>query len=323
MKLRKLGSLAVCAAATLAVAACSGGSTSAAGGDSSETVLTVSTIGSVADAALQLGIDRGIFAEEGLKIETIPLTNPPAAVAAAQSGEVDVAFVPVVPFINAVSQGVPLTAVAGADELPAKDTAKFDDGAIVVNPDSGIDSFADLAGKKIAIPARKGVYEVVTTAALVKAGVDPASVEWLSLDFAAALEAVKSGSIDAASLSSPFNAQALGDGMKILGKPTAEAFGEGPVDIYASGQQAVAEKAEALEKFRTAMHKANAYANEHVDDALATGVKMAGFDIKPSEVTPVYWSTELKPETLDEVAATMTDLGFLKEKPDFSKAIMK
>ncbi|NKX52837.1 hypothetical protein HER39_20120, partial [Arthrobacter deserti] len=65
------------------------------------------------------------------------------------------------------------------------------------------------------------------------------------------------------------------------------------------------------------------YANEHRDEAIKAGLKMAGFEVDPAEVTPVYWSTRLKQEKLDEVAGTMAELGFLKEKPDFSKAIMQ
>ncbi|TJY66272.1 hypothetical protein E4J89_16900 [Arthrobacter sp. CAU 1506] len=322
MKLRIYRALAVSATAVLIATACGNADTSEGSGSDVE-VLKVSTLGSMADAALQIAIDKGYFAEEGVRIETTVISVPPAAVAAVQSGEVDISYLPAVPLINAVSQGIGLTAVAGADELPEEDTEKYDDGAIVASPDSGIESFADLEGKKVAVPARSGQFEMVITDALIKAGVDPETVEWVALDFSAAIEAVKNHSIDVASMTSPFTAQALDDGMKLLGTPSTTAFGPGAGGMYVASDQVVEDKTEALEKFRRAIYKANAYANEHVDETVALGIEIAGFDVDPSQVTPLYWATDLEPNDIDSRAKLMADLGFLKGQPGTSVSIME
>src|SRR5690554_4676765 len=112
---RLIPALALAATAALTLAACSpGGDASTDGGDSGSglTTLSVATVGLTADGSLIAGIEQGFFEEEGLEIETSVVPNPPAGLAAAQSGQVDIAYSPSVPLLNALSEGVELQVVA-------------------------------------------------------------------------------------------------------------------------------------------------------------------------------------------------------------------
>ena len=61
------------------------------------TTLKVMTMGLTFDGALYGGIEQGFFKEEGLEIEVSVMANPPAGLAAAQSGQVDIAYAPTIP----------------------------------------------------------------------------------------------------------------------------------------------------------------------------------------------------------------------------------
>ena len=317
----KIRVLAVGLLALASLSACSSGANSSEGQEQGLESLTVGLIGAASEGPVHQAIDEGLFEKQGLEITTTVIPGPPAMVAALQSGEVDVAFLPTVPYINAVSQGVPLTAVAGFVELPTENPEEFLDSGIYVNPKSGIEAVDDLGGKNIAIPARKGSIEVATTADLNKTEVDPASVKWLSLDQGAALESLKAGRVDAAYLYSPFSVQATEEGMELLLKPGTALFAGLPTDFFAAGQEATQKKAEALQKFRTALYEATTWANENTDEAVELGAEKAGLEI--SELPPMRWASGMDAADLDAVAQSMIDLGFLSEKPDFSPLVMK
>ena len=105
---------AALAALTLALTACGGSGTAAAPAGGS-TTLKVGTIGIGSDAAIRMAVDKGYFADEGLDVQVSVVANPPAGIAAAQSGQLDVTYTPSIPMLNALSQNVPLTVVAAAD----------------------------------------------------------------------------------------------------------------------------------------------------------------------------------------------------------------
>lgn len=212
-RIRRTAGFVAAAAAVLALAACSSGASDAPAADGELTTLKVATIGLISDGSLVLGQEKGFFEDEGLKIETSVVANPPAGLAAAQSGQVDIAYAPSIPLLNALASGVPLQVVAAADgyvdgAATLDNPAEVDDTGLYAAADSGITEVADLEGATIAVPARKAQLEVVIADALERSGVAADSVNWVVLDFTSAVAALKSGTVDAAGLVSPFTAEA-------------------------------------------------------------------------------------------------------------------
>src|SRR5699024_10726436 len=123
--------------------------------------IRMATDGTATGAAVSLGVEQGFYEEEGLNVELSGSANPPAAVAALRSNELDVASVPVIPALNAQSQSIIIKSIAPAAGFPDDpETAHdYDVQAVMVMPDSGIESPADLEGKNVGVPARQAIFE--------------------------------------------------------------------------------------------------------------------------------------------------------------------
>ncbi|MHA3683008.1 ABC transporter substrate-binding protein [Leucobacter sp. HY1908] len=325
---RLIAALALLPAAALVLAGCSGGASDGgdAGGDGL-TKLKVATIGLTSDGSLINGIEKGFFEEEGLEIETSIVANPPAGLAAAQGGQIDVAYSPSIPLMNALSQGVALYVVGAADGaqpgvLDEEDLTQFDDTGLFAGKDSGITSIKDLAGKKIAIPARKAQLEVVIADLLEQEGINPdTGVEWVVLDFTSAVAALKSGNVDAAALVSPFTSEAEEQGSQQIAAPSVAFFGEGAVGLWVSGKPVIEQKPDAIAAFQRAVKKSNEYANEHPEESIEAGLKYTDSKLSVDEVVVPYWPLEVAPRDLENVNDKMVKLGFLEKPVDLNGII--
>lgn len=331
-RLTRSALLATAAIAALALAGCSSsagtGDGSTPDGAGGTTTLKVATIGLLSDGALQTGITQGYFDDEGLKLETSVVANPPAGLAAAQSGQVDIAYAPSIPLLNALSQGVPLKVVGPADgyadgAADSGDAAKIDDTGLYASPSKGISSVKDLKGKTIAIPARKAQLEVTISNALNEAGVDPATINWVVLDFTSAVAALASGQVDAAGLVSPFTGQAAAAGSPLLASPGLEFFEEGAVGLWTAGTSTVQSKSMAIAAFQRAIAKANAYANDNPEDAIQAGIDYTKSSLTVDKATVPYWPTEVREADIQRVDDKLVDLGFLTSPVSLDGVILK
>lgn len=321
----KMRTLSVAALGVLAVALVGCSSPAAAGKTdidkpASVTTLKVMTIAGVSsNSGIHLGIEHGFFKDEGLELEITEAQAPPAVIAAVQGGQVDIGYATSIPSLVGLAQGVQFRAVMaadgyGPDASNAADPKTVDPLSLYATPSSEIKSYADLAGKRVAVPARKAQFEVVVTDVAEKAGVDASSIEWVTLDFQSALQALKAGQIDVASLVEPFGSQAGAAGMNFLGAPNVDFFGdEGVTSLWLTSQKVVDGKKAAIEAFQRAITKANAYANEHGDEAVRMASKLTG--ISEEFVTAGYWPTSVTKADLHKVAKRLVDLGFLKSEP--------
>lgn len=319
---------ALVAVGVLALAACTAApSDTPSGGGGELTTLKVATIGLVSDGALMLGQEQGFFEEEGLKIETSVVANPPAGLAAAQSGQVDIAYAPSIPLLNALASGVPLKVVAPADgyvpgAADAEDPAEVDDTGLYASAASGITEVADLEGATIAIPARKAQLEVVISDALDRAGVSPSSVEWVVLDFTSAVAALASGNVDAAGLVSPFTGEAAAAGATFVSAPSVGFFEEGAVGLWTAGESTLSGKADAIAAFQRAIVKSNAYAMDHPEDAIQAGIDATGSTLTVDEIKLPYWPAEVAPIDLERVNDKLVKLGFLPSAVDLEGVVV-
>ncbi|QBE49743.1 ABC transporter substrate-binding protein [Leucobacter triazinivorans] len=332
---RLAAGIALAASAVLALAGCSSGTSGQddAGSDAMDggelTTLSVATIGLTSDGSLLTGIEQGFFEEEGLEIETSIVANPPAGLAAVQSGQVDIAYSPSIPLLNALSQGVPIQVIGAADGYPddpaeIDDPAEFDDTGLFAAVDSGIESIEDLDGKTIAIPARKAQLEVVIAGELEKAGIDPASgVNWVVLDFTSAVAGLKNGTVDAAGLVSPFTTEAAEAGATQLSAPSIGFFETGATGLWTAGTATVEEKGEAIAAFQRAIVKSNEYATANPEEAIQAGLDYTGSTLTVDQVKTPVWPLVVNPEDLERPNEKMVALGFLPQPVDLDGVILQ
>lgn len=315
------------AASALGLAGCSAAGVAPESSSGQATTLKVATMGLISDGALMLGIEQGFFEAEGLQIETSLVANPPAGLAAAQSGQVDVAYAPSIPVLNALSQKVPIRVIQAADgyadrAFESPDADSLDDTALYASAKSGVTSLEELGGKTIAVPARNALLEVTITAALKDAGVDPTTINWVVLDFTSAQAALESGTVDAAGLVTPFTDEAAAAGATFVSAAGVQFFREGAVGLWVSGSSTVSNKSDAIGAFQRAIQKSNEYANAHPDDAVQAGLDYTKSSLTVAEATRPYWPTEVRNEEIERVNEKLVDLGFLSAAVDLDGVIV-
>ncbi|MBU8578713.1 ABC transporter substrate-binding protein [Brevibacterium luteolum] len=321
---KAMGVVAAMAASTLMLGACSfqDARPSADGLD----IVKVATVGLTSDGALITGMDKGFFAEEGIEVRTSLVKDPPAGLAAAQSGQVDVAYSPSISILMALSRKMPIGVIAGADgfspaETVAAQPEEFDDTALLSAPGSGIESVEQLEGKTISVPARKAQLEVNIAAGLADAGVSPDSINWVVLDFTSAVAALRQGQIDAAGVVSPFTAMAEADGATHLLAPSYAFFGPSAVGMWTVGDKTYAEDPELMQRFKRAMERSNAYANDHPEEVTQAGLEFTKSGLALDQVARPYWPEEVSEEDLEPVNGKLVDLEILSTPVDLRDVV--
>ncbi len=209
MSSRTLRALALASAAvvaTTALAACGSDdetTTAAAGGGTAEaTALKLGYFPNITHAPALVGVHNKIFEEKlgtGTKLEATTFNAGPAAIEALLSGAIDATYIGPNPAINgwSKSKGEALKIIAGSTSGGA--------GLVVKE---GINSPADLKGKKIATPQLGNTQDVALRAWLKENGLNAdtsggGDVSILPQDNATAVQAFTQGSIDGAWVPEP------------------------------------------------------------------------------------------------------------------------
>lgn len=157
-------------------------------------------------APFYLGATKGIYAGEGLRVEVVQIRTA-ATLAALLSGEMDYSGA-IGSAIRSIAAGAPLKVV-----LSIRDKSNF---YLIARPE--IRSFEDLKGKKIGVQQIGSGQYISTRMLIVKKGLDPnRDVIFVPGNpTPIAFQGVKTGVVDAATVSSPFQFLARRMGLNVL-----------------------------------------------------------------------------------------------------------
>ncbi|MER7417607.1 ABC transporter substrate-binding protein [Micromonospora peucetia] len=249
-------------ALALSVAAC-GSDDDDAGSGGTQTVKVGYIAGPAPGMHLLLAKERGYFAEAGLKVETVPFQTGISLSNALTGGSVDVGV------MGAVIANFP---ARGQGKVFLLNNLESNIQQIWAAPNSGINSIADLRGKKVATTTGTAAH-LLLHVALAENGMTTKDIELVNLDMPAVANTFVTGGVPAAALWAPFDNQIKErlPAAKMIG--TAEQFQ--PKSAITGGWVANngfhADNRDALVKLTKAWLKAN---NDIVTDqagALAAG----------------------------------------------------
>jgi NitT/TauT family transport system substrate-binding protein len=190
------------AVAVIAAACTSGGSgsTATATAHLEKTNLIVGALPVVDTAGLFLAEQDGYFKQAGLNVTITHITATPDAIPDLEKGTVDVvAGANYVSFFQA-DETKHLNLQVVADGQSCSD----DTFEVLSKPGGGITSAKDLAGKTIAVNTQNNIQTLLTNIALETAGVNPASVKYVTVAFPKMGAALNSHQADAISVVEPF-----------------------------------------------------------------------------------------------------------------------
>lgn len=157
-------------------------------------------------APFYLGARNGIYASEGLKVEVVQIRTG-ATLAALVSGEMDYSGA-IGSAIRSIAAGAPLKVV-----LSIRDKSNF---YLIARPQ--IRNFQELKGKKIGVQQIGSGQQIGTRMLIAKKGLDPSRdvIFVPGNPTPIALQGVKTGVLDAGTVSSPFHFLARRWGLNVL-----------------------------------------------------------------------------------------------------------
>jgi NitT/TauT family transport system substrate-binding protein len=311
-------------ALAFAVAACGDdeeeGGGQPSGGGAEQVTLNVGLIPIIPVAPVYLGIEKGFFEEENLKIEPQLAQGGAAIVPAVQSGDQQIGFSNSVSLMIAQTQGLPVKVVAPGETSPAD--AADDNSAVMVPKDSDIRSPKDLEGKTIGVNTLQNIAGLTVEASLAKEGVDTKSLKLVEVPFPEMQKTTEGGQVDAGFFNEPFTSQAKSAGLRTIVNPYAATGADLPIAPYFAMSDWIEENGDVLERFQRAMEKATQYA---IDNPGEVRKILPTYTEIPPEATEnmglPHLSTELDPEPFERLADLAQRFGYTEEKANVSELL--
>ena len=318
---------ALAAAAVLLIAGCGddgGGSGGGSSGDGDEGPVTLNVgVIPIADVApLYLGMDKGFFEEENLKIVPKLAEGGAAIVPAVLAGDDQIGFSNTTSLIIAASKDLPIQIISQG-VLAGESTEQAWDG-VVVPKGSDIETITDLEGKTVAVNTLNNVSQIVVNTALEKAGGDPSKVKYVEVPFPDMNAALESDRVDAAFQVEPGYSGGLAAGSRNISNAYEEMAPNYTVATYFTSKQYIAENRDVVDRFARAMQKSLEYAAGHDDEVRAI---VGTYTEIPQEVLdkmnlPV-WKSDLNQPTIEQTADAALKYGFIEEKPALDELILQ
>jgi NitT/TauT family transport system substrate-binding protein len=186
-----------------------------------QSTVRVGTIGVMADIGLYVAVDRGYFAERGVKVDMVPVASAAdvmAMVAANQIEFVGGGFS--IPLFNAVARGLPVRAIVGRAVL----IPGWDNNVFLVRKDlvDAIKTPRDLKGRKVAINSPVSALVYVMGKSMESVGLGLKDADIINMPFPNMVTAFTTRAIDVALVVEPVSAQIQERGLAVRWKGTSD-----------------------------------------------------------------------------------------------------
>jgi NitT/TauT family transport system substrate-binding protein len=292
------------------------------GGTQETQTLKVGVIPIADVAPLYLGMDKGFFEEEGLKLQPQLAEGGAAIVPSVVSGDYQIGFSNTTSLIIAASKNLPVQIISQG--VLGGETPKEAWDGVIVPKGSDIKELKDLEGKTVAVNTLNNVSQVVVNTALKEAGADYKKVKYVEVPFPDMNAALESGRVDAAFQVEPGYSGGLAAGSKNISNAYEEMAPNYTVATYFASKQYIAENRDVIDRFNRAMKKSLDYASQHDDEVRAI---VGTYTEIPKEVLdkmnlPV-WKSDLNRPTIEQTAAAAKEYGFIEEEPSLDELILQ
>ena len=243
--------------------------------------VTVGTVGS-ASANLwpvYIGINKGFFASEDLKIDLVFVQSSANLVQQLAAGSLDITMsTGLVDPIRAIDQRASLAIVRFEVQAPPY--------ALIAKPN--IKSLKELKGKTISLGGAKDITRIYVERMLAPHGIKPGEFDMVFAGATSArASALQAGAVDAAILLPPFNFQAVSAGFNDLGL-TVDYAGELPFSGTVVNRNWAATHANILQRMLAAHGKSVAWFYDDKNRAEAVSMMADVSRIKSEDVEKAY-----------------------------------
>lgn len=311
--------VAVAAAAVLA-ASCGGSGGSATTGDGELTEVTVGIIPIQSVAPLYIGMEKGFFREEGLKVEPQAAQGGAAILPAVVSDEWQFGFSNTVSLMIARSEGLGVQIVnSGSSGAETEDAAS---SGLIAGDGSGVRAVEDLAGKTLALNTLKNIDALAVRYTLRQADVDPSAVELVEVPFPEMPNALDQGRIDAAMLNEPFIGQAVSAGAQVIARPYHTVAPLLTVATWFTSDRLIEQQPEVARGFQRAMNRSLQHVVENPD---AVRASVPTYTEIPEEVVAEMklqtWNADLNLDSIEKVGELAVRQGLIDSPPSIGDLV--
>ncbi|MGM0928137.1 MAG: ABC transporter substrate-binding protein [Actinomycetota bacterium] len=319
------------AIAAMALTGCGSGSPSGSGGapaaesggaDSGLTKITVGVLPIAPSGAVQYGIDEGIFEKHGLDVELQTGQGGAAMLPAVSTGTMNFAVGNPLSVMTAVDKGLDMKIVSGYSNSRAEGE---DNNAVIVKADSGIESFADLAGKTTAVNTLKTQGDLTIMESAAKDGADPSELKFSEMPFQDMEAQLERGNVDAIWVPEPFQSKALAnDDYKLLGYPNQKTLPGLPTMVTFTSGSYAEQNPEIVADFKAAVTETLKDAEANNDGVRAVLPEFMGM---PEEVAKnlkmEVFDGEVRTQVLSDMGELMVKYKYVDNQPDVPAMIVQ
>lgn len=207
--------------------------------------------------------EKGFFKDEGLDVELVSFQGGPQILEALGGGSINIGFSNLVSLALANDNGIDFRAITGG---PVEQTNHIEN-AILTLKNGSIKKPQDLAGKKIAINAKKNIIELMVKEYLRKNNVDLNSVEFVEAKFPEMQNALKSKQVDAIATIEPFVTVALKDTSIVrLSNYINDVIDRLEISSYHSSQKWINGNKDLVKRFQNAMAVSTKFCLENPEE---------------------------------------------------------
>ena len=319
------------AIAAMALTGCGSGSPSGSSGapaaesgaaDSGLTKIAVGVLPIAPSGAMQYGINEGIFEKHGLDVELQTGQGGAAMLPAVSTGTMNFAVGNPLSVMTAVDKGLDMKIVSGYSASRAEGE---DNNAVIVKADSGIESFADLAGKTTAVNTLKTQGDLTIMESAAKDGADPSKLKFSEMPFPDMEAQLERGNVDAIWVPEPFQSKALANGdYKLLGYPNQKTLPGLPTMVTFTSGSYAEQNPEIVADFKAAVTEALKGADADNDGVRAVLPDFMGM---PEEVAKnlkmEVFDGEVRTQVLSDMGELMVKYKYVDNQPDVPAMVVK
>jgi NitT/TauT family transport system substrate-binding protein len=271
---------------------------------------------------LYVAWDKGFFEEEGIKVEGQVAQGGAVSQTLVESGSVDLGWTAVVPLSQAYVKGFDFAFVAPGAFVDATNRKTV---GILVKKDSPIQSFKDLAGKKIAILGLQSITHLAVLTAADFYGVDARTLKFVEVPLPSQVPAVREGAVDACHTAEPFIAASEAEGitrMLYAGYYPPEIADRIMVSSWFAKKSSLQKNKEKMTRFLKAITKATDFINKNPDQMPAIIAKYTKLDINLlRKVTPPKFYTKMYKKDIQVQIDLCAKYGFIKKGFDAKEIV--
>jgi NitT/TauT family transport system substrate-binding protein len=265
---------------------------------------------------LHAAIKNGYFAAENIKIDLVFAQSNASVVQQLAAGSFNIApTAGMVDPIRAVSKGAPVALIRIVIPAPPY--------ALLAKPSIG--KIEELKGKTLIIGGPKDITRIFTERMLAPHGLKPGDYDYVFAGATSArFAALKSGAVDAALLTTPFNFFAETEGYRNLGF-TFDYLPKMPFAGMAVNREWAAKNADAVRRFLDAYDKGVAWFYDPANRAAAIALQLQTSKVAKQDVEKAYAfmhdknlferAATVSKQSVESVIDALRDLGDLG--PDF------